>query len=102
MIRFYRYGPDFTQLEFGRMILYYSFKMPFAYKTPEHGLRISKDAFNGNWGSITKLHVQELLISQKKYLLSEKEIFKFNMNDQFKRTILKMANDIAKKGLGLC
>lgn len=102
MIRFYERDTGFHQVEFGDMVIYYSFKMPFAYKTKYHGLRIRKDAFEGYWGEKTSHCIKILLISESKYILNSSEVFEYGMNEQFKRTILEMATKVAKRGLGLC
>ena len=83
------------------MVLYYSFKTVFAYKTKNHGLRIREDAFKGHWGDDTVGHIKQITISNNNYTLSEKEVFIFNMEDQFKRTILEMAKDITFRGLNV-
>lgn len=102
MISFYSHSDNCYQLRFGNITIYYSFKFPVAYKSTMHGLVIQQDAFNGNWGEITTDHIKNILISHKKYILSEKEVFDFNLKDQIKRTILQMAKDITCKGLKIC
>lgn len=102
MIVFYERDVGFHQVEFGNMVIYYSFKMPFAYKTKFHGLRIRRDAFEGHWGEATLNCIKILLISNSKYILSSEEVFNYGIDEQFKRTVLEMAKVISKKGLGLC
>lgn len=102
MIKFYCHEDGFNQVEFGNMVIYYSFKMPFAYRTKTSKLKIEEDAFNGKWGYKTSKFVNLLLLSNSSYILSEKEVFNFNIDDQFKREILQMAKNITKKGFGLC
>jgi len=83
------------------MEIYYSFKTVFAYRT-KNSFRIRADAFSGYWGEETVKHIKQITISNNNYILSEKEVFEYNLNYEFQLVILKMAKDIALKGLKIC
>lgn len=100
MIQFYSYATDCHQLRFGDIAIYYSFKMPFAYKTKKDTLRVRRDMFVGLWGAQVRAHVQ-LAVGGKKVVLSEKDVFNSTLDEQIKRNILEMAKKIAIEGLNV-
>jgi len=101
MITFYSYTPDCHKLRFGDITIYYIFKLPFAYRTKSHGLRVRSDALKGHWGMKSKKAAEEIIWGNT-YVTSEPDAFKYNLEEQAKRAILEMAKQIALEGLKLC
>lgn len=97
MIHFYTMTDSLSQLQLGDMAIYYSYKMPIAYRTKSHGLRIRKFGHS----EVVDRDI-EMITLNKIYISSDSEIFTYNLNDQMKREILSLAEKIALKGLNLC
>ena len=94
MINFYRLDTNLHEICIGNMDIYFSFKIPIAYRTKQHDLRIC--------GGKHKEHIRIITVcNTKKAMFMDEESFNWEIKDQFKRTIYDMAKQFTLERMGI-
>lgn len=88
---FYRLAENLHQLCIGDISIYYSYKIPVAYRIGKD-LKISE--------SIVKEHM-DILSAGHKPLIMDKNNFNFNLRYYFKSSIYNLAENFTKERLGV-
>jgi len=96
MINFYSLTEDCHQVLIGKMAIYFSFKVPVAYRTKMHGLRVCES----RWGPRTTSHI-EMITLMKKHITMDKDGFNWSMKDQFQRAIWDLGKEFTLKRMGI-
>ncbi len=88
MINFYSLSDHLHQICLRDLSIYYSFKMPIAYRISGQGLRTRKNLRKVDLDIITAGHT---------YMIMHKRNFDANLKRLFKSTIYNLAEDYTKK-----
>lgn len=96
MLNFYCMDTNLFQIRIGGMDIYFSFKMPIAYRSEMHGLRIRKID-----SPVMNKHVDIITTcNTKKAVFMNKNEFNWELEDQFKRNIYNMAKKCTLERMG--
>ena len=96
MLTFYHMDTNLYQIRIGDMDIYFSFKMPIAYRSKRHGLRVKEID-----GPNAKKHIEIITIcNTKKPVFMDKDTFKFEIENQFKRTIYDLGKKFTLERMG--
>jgi hypothetical protein len=86
------------QIRLGEMDIYFSFKMPIAYRSKQHGLRIREMISVGIQGR----HVEIITTcNPAKAVFMNKNNFDWEYKDQLKRTIYDLAKKCTLERMGI-
>lgn len=88
MINFYCLEDNLYQVCIRDLSIYYSFKMPIAYRIKKD-LRVRK-------GLLSPMHINIVTTGQY-YVTTDAEVFDFNLKHIFKATIYNLAEDFTKE-----
>ena len=88
MINFYSLSDNLHQILIRDLSIYYSFKMPVAYRNKDQGLRVRKGLIKIDFEIITAGH---------RYLIMHQKNFDSNLERNFKSAIYNLAADFTKE-----
>lgn len=102
MLTFYCMDTNLFQIRIGAMDIYFSFKMPIAYRSKQHGLRIRGEEPNKMCDDITRhKHIEIITVcNQARAMFMDKDNFQWELEDQFKRTIYDLAKKCTLERMG--
>lgn len=92
MLNFYSLDSNLHQICLRDLSIYFSFKMPVAFRIKSHGLRIRKYIFPEDFRIIT---------AGNTYLIMDQTNFDTSLKHIFKSTIYNLAEDYTKKRMGI-
>jgi len=92
MINFFRFSDNLHEVCIRDLSIYYSFKMPVAYRI-NGDLKIRQH--------MSKRHFEIIIAGREQYVTVERDIFDFNLKHIFKSTIYNLAEDFTKERMGI-
>ena len=89
------------QIRIGDMDIYFSFKIPIAYRSKKHGLRIRGKIHPEVVDSTLNKHIEIITVcNSKQVVFTEEKIFDYEIEDQFKRTIYDLGKKFTLERMG--
>ena len=102
MLTFYIMDTNLFQVRLGDMDIYFSFKMPIAYRSKHHGLRMRGCYKDYLYNSTIQRHIEIITVcNSKEAVFMDKEVFDWEYKDQFKRTIYDLGKQCTLERMGI-